>query len=75
MFEKKKNKATIASTARFLKRIARDLTSHTVDLAEHEGSTKKAEAMTAKIKIPTKADYKNVPKQYVPGVLYYLLRN
>jgi hypothetical protein len=69
MFEKKKSKATIAGTARFLKRIARDLTSHTVDLAEHERSTKKAEAMAAKIKIPTKADYKNVPKQYVPVIV------
>jgi hypothetical protein len=27
----------------------------------------KAEAITVKIKIPTKADYKNVLKQYVPG--------
>jgi hypothetical protein len=35
-FEKKKNKATTASTARFLKEIAWDLTSHTVDLDEHE---------------------------------------
>jgi hypothetical protein len=64
-FEKKKNKATTAGTARFLKGIARDLTSHTVDLAEHEESAEKAEAMATKIKIPTKADYKNVPKQYV----------
>jgi hypothetical protein len=66
-FEKKKSKATTAGTARFLKGIARDLTSHTVDLAEHEESAEKAKAMAAKIKIPTKADYKNVPKQYVPG--------
>jgi hypothetical protein len=61
-FEKKKSKATTAGTARFLKGIARDLTSHTVRLAEHEESAKKAEAMAAKIKIPTKADYKNVLK-------------
>jgi hypothetical protein len=40
---------------------------HTVDLAEHEKSAEKAEAMAAKIKIPTKANYKNVPKQYVSG--------
>jgi hypothetical protein len=65
-FKKKKSKATIAGTARFLKGIARDLTSHTVDLAEHEEYAEKAEAMTTTIKIPTKADYKNVPKQYVP---------
>jgi hypothetical protein len=39
--------------------------SHIVDLAEHEDYAEKAEAMFAKIKIPTKADYKNVPKQYV----------
>jgi hypothetical protein len=57
-FDKKKT----TGTTQFLKGIARDLTSHTVDLAEHEESTKKAEAMAAKIKIPTKADYKNVPK-------------
>jgi hypothetical protein len=41
--------------------------SHTIDLAEHEESAEKAEAMAAKIKIPTMADYKNVPKQYVSG--------
>jgi hypothetical protein len=41
MFEKKKSKATTAGTARFLKGIARDLTSHTVDLAEHEESVEK----------------------------------
>jgi hypothetical protein len=48
-----------------LKGIVRDLMSRTVDLAEHEESTEKAKEMAAKIKIPTKADYKNVPKQYV----------
>jgi hypothetical protein len=66
-FEKKKSEATTAGTARFLKEISRDLTSHTVDLAEHEESIEKAKEMDAKIKIPTKADYKNVPKQYVSG--------
>jgi hypothetical protein len=66
-FEKKKSKATTAGTSRFLKGIGRDLTSRTVDLAEHEESVEKAKAMAAKIKIPTKADYKNVPKQYVPA--------
>jgi hypothetical protein len=64
-FEKKKSKATTAGKARFLKGIGRDLTSHTVDLAEHEESVEKAKAMAAKIKIPTKAGYKNVPKHYV----------
>ena len=34
-------------------------------MAEHEESAEKAKAMAAKIKIPTKADYKNVPKHYV----------
>jgi hypothetical protein len=34
-------------------------------LAEHEESAEKAKAMAVKIKIPTKADYKNVPKHYV----------
>jgi hypothetical protein len=66
-FEKKKSKATAAGIARFLKGIARDLTSHTIDLAEHEESAKKDKVMVAKIKIPSKADYKNVPKQYVLG--------
>jgi hypothetical protein len=66
-FEKKKSKATTTGTARFLKGNARDLTSHTVDLAKHEEFAKKAKVMAAKIKISTKADYKNVPKQYVPG--------
>jgi hypothetical protein len=66
-FEKKKSKATTANTTRFLKEIARDLTLHIVDLAEHEESAEKAKAMVAKIKIPTKANYKNVPKQYVSG--------
>jgi hypothetical protein len=36
-------------------------------LAEHNESAEKANPMAAKIKIPTKADYKNVPKQYVPA--------
>jgi hypothetical protein len=66
-FEKKKSKATTAGTSRFLKGIGRDLTSRTVDLAEHEESAYKAKAMAAKIKIPTKTDYKNVPKHYVPA--------
>ena len=66
-YQKKKSKATTAGTVRFLKGIGRSLTSQTVDLAEHEESAKKAEAMAAKIKKPTKADYKNVPKKYVPG--------
>jgi hypothetical protein len=66
-FEKKKSKATIAGIARFFKGIAQDLTSNIVDLVEHEESAEKAKAMDAKIKIPTKADYKNVPKQYVSG--------
>ena len=34
-------------------------------LAKHEESAEKTKATAAKIKIPTKADYKNVPKQYV----------
>jgi hypothetical protein len=50
-----------------LKEIAWDLMSHIVDWAEHEEFAEKAKAMAAKIKIPTKVDYKNVPKQYVPG--------
>jgi hypothetical protein len=66
-FEKKKSKATTVGTARFFKGIARDLTSCTVDLAKHEKSAEKAKEMAAKIKVPTKADYKNVPKQYVLG--------
>jgi hypothetical protein len=45
-----------------LKGIARDLTSRIVDLAKHKESVEKAKAMAAKIKIPTKANYKNVPK-------------
>jgi hypothetical protein len=59
---KKKSKATTARTTWFLKGIARDLTSHIVDLVEHEKSAKKAETMAAMIKMPTKAYYKNVPK-------------
>jgi hypothetical protein len=39
-------------------------------LAEHEESAEKAKAMATKIKIPTKADYKNVPKHYVLPDLY-----
>jgi hypothetical protein len=66
-FKKKKSKATTVGIAQFLKGIAWDLTSHIVDLAEHEESAEKAKAMATKIKIPTKVDYKNVPKQYVPG--------
>jgi hypothetical protein len=64
-FEKKKSKANTAGTNRFWKGIARDLISCTVDFAEHEEFAEKAKTMAAKIKIPTKADYKNVPKQYV----------
>jgi hypothetical protein len=45
-----------------LKGIRWRLTSQTIDLVENEESTKKAEAMATKIKKPTKADYKNVPK-------------
>jgi hypothetical protein len=66
-FKRKKSKATTADTARFFKGIAWDLTSHTVDLAEHKESAEKDEAMAAKIKIPTRTDYKKVPKQYVLG--------
>jgi hypothetical protein len=66
-FEKKKIKATSAGTTRFLKGIAWDLMSHIIDLAEHEEFAEKAKAMAAKIKIPIKVDYKNVPKQYVSG--------
>jgi hypothetical protein len=67
MFEKKKSKGTTIGTTLFMKGIAWDLTSHTVDLAEHEESAKKAEAMAIKIKIPTKADYKNATKKFVPS--------
>jgi hypothetical protein len=74
-FEKNKSKTTTAGTTRFLKGIARDLMSHTIDLAEHEESAKKAEAMSAKIKMPTKTDYKNAPKNMCRANLYYLLRN
>jgi hypothetical protein len=66
-FEKKKKSKSTAGTARFLKGIGQSLTSDTVDLVDLEESAKKAEAMAAKIKKPTKADYKNVPKIYVPG--------
>ena len=66
-FEKKKKSKSTAGTVRFLKGIGRSLTSDNVDLADLEESAKKAEAMAAKIKKPTKADYKNVPKKYVPG--------
>jgi hypothetical protein len=61
-FEKNKSKATTTGTTRFLKGIRWRLTSQTIDLVENEESTKKAEAMATKIKKPTKADYKNVPK-------------
>jgi hypothetical protein len=75
-FEKKKSKATTAGTTRFLKGIAWDLTSHTVDLTEHEEFAKKAEAMATKIKIPTKADYlKMCLNNMCRADLYYLLRN
>jgi hypothetical protein len=66
-FEKKKKSKSTAGTTRFLKGIEWSLTSDTVDLADLEESAKKAEAMATKIKKPTKADYKNVPKKYVPG--------
>jgi hypothetical protein len=73
--EKKKSKATTVGTARFLSGITRSLKSHTIDLAEHEESTKKAEAMVVKIKKPTNADYKNVPKNMCRTDVYSLLRN
>jgi hypothetical protein len=74
-FEKKKSKATTAGITRFFKGIGRDLTSRTVDLVEHEESVEKAKEMAAKIKIPTKADYKNVPKQYVSSRPLLTLEN
>jgi hypothetical protein len=55
--------------------IARSLTSHTIDLAEHEKSAKKVEAITVKIKKPTKAGYKNVPKNMCRADLYSILTN
>jgi hypothetical protein len=61
-YEKKKSKATTADTARFLSGIVRRLMAHTVDLTEHVKSGKKVEAMTVKIKNPTKEYYKNVAK-------------
>jgi hypothetical protein len=73
--EKKKSEATTASTARFLSEITRSLTTHIVDLAEHEKSGRKVEPMTVKIKKPTKEDYKNVPKNMCRVDLYSLLRN
>jgi hypothetical protein len=57
-FEKKKKSKSTAGTTRFLKGIGQSLTSDTVDLADLEESTKKVEAMAAKIKKPTKADYR-----------------
>jgi anti-sigma regulatory factor (Ser/Thr protein kinase) len=57
-FEKKKSKTTTAGTARFLKGVGQSLMSQTVDLVEHEESTKKDEAMVVNIKKPTKVDYK-----------------
>jgi hypothetical protein len=44
-------------------------------LADLEESAKKAEAIAAKIKKPTKADYKNVPKNMCRADHYSLLRN
>ena len=40
---------------------------HTVDLAEHEKSTKKPETITANIRKPTWEDYQNIPNTYVSG--------
>ena len=57
-YDKKKKSKSTAGTVRFLKGIGRSLTSDNVDLADLEESAKKAEAMAAKIKKPTKADYK-----------------
>jgi hypothetical protein len=74
-FEKKKKSKSTAGTTRFLKGIGRSLTSDTVDLADLEESAKKAEAMAAKIKKPTKADYKNMPKNMCRADHYSLLRN
>jgi hypothetical protein len=74
-FEKKKKSKSTAGTTRFLKGIGRSLTSDTVDLADLEESTKKAEAMVAKIKKSTKADYKKVPKNMCRADHYSLLRN
>jgi hypothetical protein len=62
LYEKKKSKVTTAGTTRFLSGIAQSFMSDTIDLAEHEKSAKKTEAMIVKIKKPTKTDYKNVPK-------------
>jgi hypothetical protein len=72
--EKKKSKATAASTTRFLSGVTRSFKSHVVDLAEHEESANKAKAMVVKIKKPTKADYKNMPKNMCRIDLYSLLR-
>jgi hypothetical protein len=74
-FEKKKKSKSTAGTSRLLKGIGRSLTSDTVDLADLEESAKKAKAMAAKIKKPTKADYKNVPKNMCRADHYSLLRN
>jgi hypothetical protein len=74
-YDKKKKSKSTASAVRFLEGIGRSLTSNTVDLADLEESTKKAEAMAAKIKKPTKADYKNVPKKMCRVDHYSLLRN
>jgi hypothetical protein len=61
-YEKKKTKANTAAIAQFLSGVAHNLKSHTIHLAKHDESAKKAEAMVVKIKKPTKADYKNVLK-------------
>jgi hypothetical protein len=74
-YEKKKSKATITGTTQFLSRIARGLMTHTIDLAEHKKSGKKAEAITVKIKKPTKGEYKNVPKNMCQADFYALLKN
>jgi hypothetical protein len=61
---RKREQTTAADTSRFLSGIAWSLTSRTIDLFEHEKSTKKGEIMVVKIKKPTKMDYKNVLKIY-----------
>jgi hypothetical protein len=67
LYNLKKNK-TDAGTVNFLSEIARSSTSHTIDLDEHENYAKQTEIMAIKIKKPTKAYYKNVPKIYVSDI-------
>jgi hypothetical protein len=56
-----------ARTTKFLSGIARTRTSRIVDLAEYEKSAEKAEIRTEMIRKPTREDYRDVPKTYVPG--------